>query len=79
MEKTIVDIITNSVGAVSVAALFLYFRDRDEKRNTILFQNHLQHSTEAMSQMAIALTKLSIIVDKFSQTTKNYPIRQTKK
>ena len=71
MEKTVIDILTNSVGAVAVSALFLVFLDRNEKRNTDLITNHLKHSTDAMIQFSNALTKLTATIGSLKRFIKN--------
>lgn len=62
MENQIINIITNSIGAVSTAILFLIYIDRQDKRQTILIENHLRHSTEAINKMSNAITKLSGLI-----------------
>ena len=71
MEKTIIDILTNSIGAVAVAAIFLVYLDRNDKRNNELIGNHLKHSTDAMLQMSNALTKLVSTIDSLKRFIKN--------
>ena len=74
MEKTFTDIITNSIGAVAVAALFLWFLDRNEKRTSTLIENHLKHSTDAMTQFVVALTKLVSTIESLKRFINNRTI-----
>lgn len=71
MEKTLIDIITNSIGAVSVSALFLWFLDRNEKRTDTLIGNHLKASSQAMIKMSNALTRLVATIESLKEFIKN--------
>ena len=62
MDNIIADVLTNSIGAVAVTIVFLFYLDRQDKRTTNLIQNHLKHSTDAMQEMSIALTKLVTVI-----------------
>mgnify|MGYP001606051975 FL=1 len=69
MELT--DILTNSIGAVAVAFIFLIYLDRQDKRTTELINNHLKHSTDAMQDMSIALSKLVSVIESLKKFIKN--------
>ena len=69
MELT--DILTNSIGAVAVAFIFLIYLDRQDKRTTELINNHLKHSTDAMQDMSVALSKLVSVIESLKRFIKN--------
>ena len=71
MEKTLIDIVSNSIGAVAVSAIFLLYLDRQDKRTTTLMGNHFQHSTDAMEKMSNALTKLIVAIESLKRFIKN--------
>jgi hypothetical protein len=64
--KTIID----AGGVAAVAAIFLWYLDRQDKRVNTLMGNHLSHSTDAMEKMSNALTRLSVVIEQFIKRSK---------
>lgn len=58
MEKTVSDIITNSIGAVAVAVVFLWYIDRQDQRQQELLERHIGRLVDATNKMSNVITKL---------------------
>jgi len=52
-------LVANTIGAIAVTILFLYYLDRNEKRTSLLIQNHLHASTDALNKMSQSLSSLT--------------------
>lgn len=70
MESTLFEILKIGGPTSVIVALFLWFLDRTEKRNTSLIENHLKHSTDAMEDMSVALTKLVSTIESLKRFIK---------
>ena len=65
------DALINAGGTALVAAIFLWYIDRQDKRVNTLITNHLQHSMEAMEKMAVALNSLVSTINSLRRYLKN--------
>ena len=67
MPDNLIQLLIQAGPVAVVAGTFLWFLDRNDKRNNDLIGNHLRHSTEAMNKMTKALTRLSTIIEDFKK------------
>lgn len=77
MEKNLIDTMIQAGGVATVAGIFLWYLDREnkrqeekDKRTNILIGNHLKHSTDAMERVSNALTKLTSVIENFMEFQK---------
>lgn len=71
MEKTVSDIITNSIGAVAVCIIFLWYIDRQDQRTSDLIEKHLTNSNKAQAKMGTIVAKLTNAIDNLKEIIKN--------
>lgn len=76
MEPTFTNIVTNSIGAVAVTVIFLWYIDRQDSRTQKLIENELKNSRKTIAQNSKVISKFSTRIDHLMELVKETSLRK---